>query len=56
MEHLDEHVAPLTQMHARLGRIEARLTSIEARLSGIESRLWYLGGGLGGLMTVYKFL
>jgi hypothetical protein len=60
MEHMEEkvaaHDATLSQMNERLGSIESRLTSLEARLTGVETRLLYVGGALGLLMSLYKFL
>jgi len=47
--HVAAHEATLTHMHECLDRIEARLL-------GIEHRLLYVGGVLGLLMTLYKFL
>jgi hypothetical protein len=47
-------------MNERLGHIEARLLAIETRLSGLERHMLTttlaVGGVLGVLMTVYKFL
>jgi hypothetical protein len=43
------HDATLTQMNERLG-------SIERRLDSLENRMLAVGGFLGILMTVYKFL
>jgi tetrahydromethanopterin S-methyltransferase subunit G len=43
------HDATLDQMNARLG-------SIERRLDSLENRMLAVGGFLGVLMTVYKFL
>jgi hypothetical protein len=60
MERMEEkvaaHGATLSHMNERLGSIESRLLDIESRLSGPKHRILAVGGVLGLLMTLYKFL
>jgi hypothetical protein len=55
-EKVAAHDATLDQMNTRLGGIERLLDGIEARLSRVERCTLYVGGALGLLMTVYRFV